>query len=283
MLHLSSCRCRNNIATSKQYSSTRKRRNKMNAQSNVVAINPAVEASQTVAQLKAQLDIAMKAVADAEREARAKVEVAERAERAAKLKAEEEIIYAKMDDAFAPVKARFAGLVVEAKRFVLTLKNGVEIGISREERSSGSSFHSRSSFTGRYVVTLGYAYRYGSDKRASRYPSKAGSDAFSLDKMLAKAQELIDAEQYVIDAAKAKEAAKQTAGALAAELNEKHNTTSCSATYTSSHAVNNSGRREYTERAAPDGYVYIGSHLFNPAQVAIYLEMWSQIKAAATK
>lgn len=255
----------------------------MNSQSNIITINDQVATVKTVEQLKADLAAAQELVAQAEREARQQLEAAQRAERNAKHEAAEEVIKAAMATAFAPVKAHFKtyGGVLEEKRFQLVLAHNVTVDISRETSGNASPYYVRTSYTGRYVVTVEYGNQYGAEKCASRYPSKKDG-TFSLDKMRDKAYGLIDAAQSAVTAAKVKAAQQQSSAELAEKLNEELGTKLCKATYGRLSQVTHT-RQEWREFVAPEGKVYIGANLYNPAQVRVYVEMMAEITALATK
>ena len=223
--------------------------------------------TKTVEQLKEELRVAQEAVQAVERAER---EAALEAKRAEERRKEEEANALRAAEV-APWLTAVADALREAGVAHVTRRDwgikigtesypnpDVQIGVQREEHSSGGSMYCRrTSYTGRYILTVGDTYR---DFPRARYPSK--KDGFNVAKIVKTVTERIESVNAKVKAAQDKARAAQTATELAAVVSKDLGFTdkySNPISGTQTHSRQRGGRGsgyEYSTYEAPTGKVY---------------------------
>lgn len=242
-----------------------------------------VTQTKTVEQLKLELQTAEAALREQEQAVRDRERQEKYAAERAKADAEQKVLNEKMVALLQPIYVALQAAKIKCSMQGASIATGTSdtaIHIEREEHRNGSKYHARSSYTGRFIVSVGQTYR---DFPRVRYPQKKDG-TFNVDKIVTTVKDRI--ETLIARAAKkAADDGKKIAGAtLADQLNAELGTTCLRGTIG---RYLNDGRasREYIESIAPVGHVYmsLGSPLYNPAQVRVMVKALAEAAKLATK
>ena len=249
--------------------------------------------TKTVEQLKEELRVAQEAVAQVEREAQQKLRDAQRAaEREKEEAANDQRAIQVAPWLIAVAEALRAAGVANVTRRDWGIKIGtesysdpdVQIGVEREEYPSGGSMYCRNtSYTERYILTVGDTYR---DFPRVRYPSKKAG-GFNVEKIVKTVTERIESKVAEVKRKQEKEGAVLTATLFAAQVSkelgftDKYNNPISG---TQAHSRQRGGRGsgyEYSTTEAPKGRVYysVGTLTVTPAQAKILRDALVAIKA----
>ncbi len=246
-------------------------------------MNTTVTQPKTVEQLKAELQVAEEALREQERQVRERGRQEKFAAERAKADDEQKVLNEKMATLLQPICIALQAAGVTCSMHGASIATGNQdttIHGEREERRSGTGYFARSSYTGRFIVSVGCTYR---DFPRVRYPQKKDG-TFNVDKIVATVKERLETINYRAAEKLANEKKKISGATLADQLNAELGTTVCHGTH-GRYLPTGTRRTEYLESVAPDGHVYmsIGSPLYNPAQVRVMVKALKEAHKLATK